>query len=975
MVTKYKKFINVLIIRKYTEGGNMCSKIIFKKKFGATVLITTFFVSLIFLISPSAEATTEDEMVIDFTFQEPIITEVNISNITYHKVTMNETQVMDLPRVPLLPIKLLKILLPQNATLTSINVTYEENTSLGNGFNVILGSEQTDFNSSQQNQSNEYNFNTSLPYPTELFNYFGIQGFRGYKILLLNLYPVRYINDTGEIYYYKNMTVTIKTEDSGSAHPFFRDLSKDKTRIIQTLDINEGFANYTAYNESICNSSLVPTDEEYDMVIITTKDFESGNSNPEKGGRESLTFQDLAYFKNNEADPIVKTAIIYVEDILNCEEYHWDGCWGDGKDEELFNDTACHIRNFIKDAYSNWGIEYVLLGGDADIIPDRQLWFNWWDGGSVKEDETSSDLYYACLDGNYNNNANEYWGERTSDGDFKPNNLWEPYGGGAWFATAQSSYLFDAGLFTSAINLTGYNNATLNFSKYYYDSITDKDYWAVRVYSGGTNASSSILEEELEKETYAQGDDEGMKIEFTLENLSNYTDPSKVYIEFYYYNFNDDYSFFRIDEVSVKVPDGDYWEEILFESFEGDEFPPEGWEQIQNCSPGVRWRRRRYNDNLDLIAEVYVGRAPVSNETEVDYFVTKTKVYEQTLNNTNYIKNALWLGSRLECDSYPAYPTAKAHKDEMLDDPCTNHSYQTYGLPDEYTVYTLYDAHFDNESDGWGKTELLNKIHNNGIHLINHLGHGYFPHPGHNYFYFSKCKWDKKKDKWVCFDYFNNDDCKDLSNPEYFFMYSQACHVGKFSYEDVDCLAEYLTVKIPKGAFAIIMNSNGGIMSPDDTNGWSQRFDREFWDAIYGEDIYELGRANQDSKEDNLNFLKMEEYTNPNGCAYARRCYYQLNLFGDPSVQIKLPSENNQPYVSSTPEVDSNNGQSYIFKTNTTDPEGDQVSYKWKIDDTECSYWTKYYNSGENASQTLQLPLGNHQIRVKSRDTNLYESN
>ena len=116
-------------------------KIFFKRKFGAAVLITTFLLLLVVLNFPSAEATGEDEIILDFSFQEPVITEVNMSNTTYHKVTMNETYTLDYNGTPILPVKPLKVLLPQNGTLESINITYEGNTSLGDGYNVILGFE------------------------------------------------------------------------------------------------------------------------------------------------------------------------------------------------------------------------------------------------------------------------------------------------------------------------------------------------------------------------------------------------------------------------------------------------------------------------------------------------------------------------------------------------------------------------------------------------------------------------------------------------------------------------------------------------------------------------------------------------------------------------------------------------------------------------------------------------------------------
>jgi hypothetical protein len=71
-------------------------------------------------------------------------------------------------------------------------------------------------------------------------------------------------------------------------------------------------------------------------------------------------------------------------------------------------DDGERIRNFLRDAYTRWGTKWALLGGDTDVIPARQAFCNWYlpDGEYI-----ASDMYYACLDGNWNANGNSIWGE------------------------------------------------------------------------------------------------------------------------------------------------------------------------------------------------------------------------------------------------------------------------------------------------------------------------------------------------------------------------------------------------------------------------------------------------------------------------------------------------------------------------------------------------------------------------------------
>jgi hypothetical protein len=67
------------------------------------------------------------------------------------------------------------------------------------------------------------------------------------------------------------------------------------------------------------------------------------------------------------------------------------------------------IRRFVQDAYAKWGITYVLIGGDSEQVPPRL-------GGSfyLGAKTLPVDMYFACLDGDWNADHDEHFGEGGS---------------------------------------------------------------------------------------------------------------------------------------------------------------------------------------------------------------------------------------------------------------------------------------------------------------------------------------------------------------------------------------------------------------------------------------------------------------------------------------------------------------------------------------------------------------------------------
>ena len=162
---------------------------------------------------------------------------------------------------------------------------------------------------------------------------------------------------------------------------------------------------------------------------------------------------------------------------------------------------------------------------------------------------------------------------------------------------------------------------------------------------------------------------------------------------------------------------------------------------------------------VDLFAEVYVGRACVDSQTEVNNFVKKTLAYQNIALSDENLRKVWMVGEYLGFGGVAEW--GGNYKDEIKEG-SSAHSYTTAGFEDSpyaasFDVSTLYDR------DGsWSKSEIISIINDN-THLINHLGHAYVDYVMKMY----------------------NPDADGLTNDElYFIGYSQGCYDGAFDNRD-----------------------------------------------------------------------------------------------------------------------------------------------------------------------------------------------
>ena len=165
------------------------------------------------------------------------------------------------------------------------------------------------------------------------------------------------------------------------------------------------------------NQTIFSINDSYEYVIITNEYLENSD------------FQRLIQHKSQ----YITSNIITIEEILSNPDFEINGLYGDGTNKSngnhwiennkevktnfsRFDDISARIRNFIRFAYDNWQTKYVLLGGDFQIIPDKELRINetlWYTGTNFiwTFANIKSDLYYGCLNGTWNDDFDEYFGE------------------------------------------------------------------------------------------------------------------------------------------------------------------------------------------------------------------------------------------------------------------------------------------------------------------------------------------------------------------------------------------------------------------------------------------------------------------------------------------------------------------------------------------------------------------------------------
>lgn len=281
------------------------------------------------------------------------------------------------PSLPWYPVS---IMLPQGCEAESIEVVCSDYKEIEIEKSLFPYQPSRAYSSPERTQFyiDENVYLSKTEYPSSKNGVLTTHHMNGYALANSTFTPIKYIPSEGKAYMAQTVKVTITHKAMKSYNEKMVSSRPEVRKRLETLvDNPEMIDNYI-----VDKSKSV---EGYELLIITSSEYMSD-------------FQPYIDFYNTND---IRTNIMTTEYIFSSVQ---------GVDNQE------KIRNCIISEYETSDITMVLLGGDVAIVPYRGFYGDVLSGGSHNiDDNIPADLYFAALDGSWNDDGDELWGEIGED--------------------------------------------------------------------------------------------------------------------------------------------------------------------------------------------------------------------------------------------------------------------------------------------------------------------------------------------------------------------------------------------------------------------------------------------------------------------------------------------------------------------------------------------------------------------------------
>ena len=331
-----------------------------------TALIIISLMATLFASAQTIEKT--------YYFDEP-----SVGNIEgYEQIQFANCMQSALAGQPSLPWQSVSLMLPQGQEAVSIEVELSDFQTMEGSHNLYPYQTALTYSNPvrRQFEKDETLYASKSVYPAQAYGQLTTQYMNGVGFAFSAFTPIQYVPGTGEVRYATKATVRVTT---GVA-------KTDQSRKLWLNGNNVERAMRLAQNPEMLQTydSRGRTLGGYDLLVVTKEQYVSAFGEYEK------FYQERG----------LRVRIVDLETVLGTME---------GRD------NAEKLRNYIIQEYEEKGIMMVNLAGDVPDVPYRGFYCYAQSGDGYQDNDIPADLYYAALDGTWNDDNDNRWGEIGED--------------------------------------------------------------------------------------------------------------------------------------------------------------------------------------------------------------------------------------------------------------------------------------------------------------------------------------------------------------------------------------------------------------------------------------------------------------------------------------------------------------------------------------------------------------------------------
>ncbi len=323
---------------------------------------------------------------------------LHVSSLSgFDRLIMEGCDLTDRVGEPLLPVYIDHVALPSGATITSVRLIRTQDRILPGRYHpfpaqppAVLGIPGRDVPVPRFVEPDVRIYGSSFPYPENVVEIAGSGQLGDYTIGSVLIHPLTYLPEKRELVFHERVDYEIEYEITGFREIGIERVSPEalsmESRIIRSL--TGGAPSLESHG--VGYGTLQEMDPDlHPYVVITPASLQ-------------WIFKPLVDWKTRKG---VRGKIVTTQYI----EQNYTGV-----------DLAEKIRNYIIEAHQTAGAQYILLGGDTNLVPARIAWAMDCEMGWPGDNDLQADLYYSDLDGDWDANGNGTFGEVDDEVDLYP---------------------------------------------------------------------------------------------------------------------------------------------------------------------------------------------------------------------------------------------------------------------------------------------------------------------------------------------------------------------------------------------------------------------------------------------------------------------------------------------------------------------------------------------------------------------------